>query len=178
MDKFEEFLTKAKFPDGHIVVAACKDDCTRELKESGKAWFTNMGSKCILELKYRQAFTFIGILGKQTVLEKKGMNLREEVSVTQVFKSNGQISTNKSDHPHNYILDFKKELGYHKPSEIKTRNIEPKPEDIAFNENAGPKELKMHKKLLDHFQSLAGGGIIHLKFDNESYKHAGHAAMQ
>ena len=61
------------------------------------------------------------------------------------------MSTNPSDLPNNYILEFKKELGYHKPSEIKTRHIEPKPEDIAINVDAGPKEIKMHKKLLGHF---------------------------
>lgn len=40
---FDAF-TRLDFPDGYIVVAACKDDCVSNLSENGKQWFESMGS--------------------------------------------------------------------------------------------------------------------------------------
>ena len=62
-------------PNGHIVVAACKDDCVTNLSTAGKKWFFDMGSKEIWNLGYRQGFSFIGINGQNTtgfgVFEKR-----------------------------------------------------------------------------------------------------------
>ena len=42
-----------------------------------------MGSKQIMNLKYRQGFSFIGIIGKKdSVLEKRAESTKEMVSVT------------------------------------------------------------------------------------------------
>ena len=35
----------------------------------------------------------------------------------------------------------------------------------------------MHQKLLDHFESQGGGGLIYISFQNDSHKHSHHAAM-
>ena len=40
-------------PDGHVIVAACKDDCLYRLSQDVKAWFARMGSKEIWNLEYR-----------------------------------------------------------------------------------------------------------------------------
>ena len=40
---FDAF-TRLDFPDGHIVVVACKDDCVSNLSILGKQWFEKMGS--------------------------------------------------------------------------------------------------------------------------------------
>ena len=44
-----------------MVVAACKDDCSKELSDIVKGWFENMGSKNIGKLKFKQGFVFISI---------------------------------------------------------------------------------------------------------------------
>ena len=43
-DRFDRF-TKTKIPSGHIVLAACKDECTTKLSQKAKKWFEAMGSK-------------------------------------------------------------------------------------------------------------------------------------
>ena len=48
---------------GHIVIAACMDDCTKELSEVVTEWFETMGSKLITNIGYRHGFVFIGIHG-------------------------------------------------------------------------------------------------------------------
>ena len=67
---FDKFI-QYEVPDGHIVVAACKDDCVTKLSENGKLWFENMGSKDIRNLKYRCGFAFIGISGSKTDAQEK-----------------------------------------------------------------------------------------------------------
>ena len=39
-----EFINTA-IPEGHIVVAACKDECSKKMSGKVKWWFENMGSK-------------------------------------------------------------------------------------------------------------------------------------
>ena len=50
--EFDAFIEKG-VPEGHIVIAACKDDCVKEMSQKGKDWFEAMGSKEIEFLKYR-----------------------------------------------------------------------------------------------------------------------------
>ena len=73
-------------PDGHIVVAACKDECFTNISESAKKWFTDMGSKEINNLKYREGFAFIGINGEVFANEMRGGNTKDGVEVTQIFE--------------------------------------------------------------------------------------------
>ena len=67
---FDEFIAQP-IPKGHIIVAACKDDCASNLSNQAKFWFANMGSVEIWNLKYRQGFTFIGKAGGYAASESK-----------------------------------------------------------------------------------------------------------
>ena len=66
---FDEFITG--IPLGYIVAAACKDDCWTSLTRAGQAWFLAMGSMEIVNLEYRDGFTFIGILGDRESAHEK-----------------------------------------------------------------------------------------------------------
>ena len=50
-------------PVGHIVVAACKDECASNLSQTARQWFVSMGSQEISRLQYREGFVFIGTNG-------------------------------------------------------------------------------------------------------------------
>ena len=50
--EFEEFIDKP-LPIGHIVVAACKDECSNHLSHEAKMWFCNMGANEIWFLTHR-----------------------------------------------------------------------------------------------------------------------------
>ena len=73
-------------PDGHVIVAACKDDCMYRLSQDVKAWFARMGSKEVWNLEYRQGFSFIGVNGEWDAIEKRANKVTDQVSVTQVFE--------------------------------------------------------------------------------------------
>ena len=58
-----------------MVIAACKDDCYTNLTFKSKDFFRNMGSKEVYNLRYRDAFSFIGTFGnKGPVIEKRAKN--------------------------------------------------------------------------------------------------------
>ena len=59
-EHFEKFIDTFDIPEGYMVLAACMDECVKNLSEAGKQWFVKLGSKEILNLKYRGAFAFIG----------------------------------------------------------------------------------------------------------------------
>lgn len=61
-EQFDRFI-EDDLPEQYIIVAACKDECTTKLSEKGRQWFSDMGSKEIWNLGYRQSFAFIGISG-------------------------------------------------------------------------------------------------------------------
>ena len=48
-DAFDEFI-KTGVKQGHIVVAACKDECIINLSHYGRQWFADMGSREIWDL--------------------------------------------------------------------------------------------------------------------------------
>jgi len=52
------------------VIAAVKDDGSRNLKYSAKRAFMNMGADNIWKLKYKNGWSFIGIKG----MKKKGID--------------------------------------------------------------------------------------------------------
>lgn len=83
-DAFNKWIITVDIPDGHIVLAASKDDCFESLSMVAMKWFSNMGSKAVWDLKYRSSYAFIGIMGHKKVNEK--ISNDQEVSVTQVFK--------------------------------------------------------------------------------------------
>lgn len=71
-------------PDGHIVVAACMDDCVEELSQLAKDWFISMGSQDIKTLGIGKSFVFIGINGnprKEPCMEKKALRYYDSLSV-------------------------------------------------------------------------------------------------
>lgn len=50
---FDSFITRADIPKGHIIAAACKDDCITGLSAAARQWFAEMESKEISQLGYR-----------------------------------------------------------------------------------------------------------------------------
>lgn len=49
---FDDFIAGG-IPELYIVIAACKDDCTKNLSWNGRKWFQGLGSKEIMNLQYR-----------------------------------------------------------------------------------------------------------------------------
>ena len=62
-EEFDKFRRKI-IPEGYIIVAACKDDCSSQLSEHAVEWFERLGSQEILDLGYREGFAFIGRMHK------------------------------------------------------------------------------------------------------------------
>ena len=56
---------------GHIVVAACMDECSNKLSYYAKMWFRSMGSEEIWDLEYRDGFVFIGVCGETDFQESR-----------------------------------------------------------------------------------------------------------
>ena len=79
--KFDEFID-TKLPDGHIVAAACQDDCVTALSEKGKAWFAAMGSDEMRTLGLRESFAFVGFSGQSSANEQAEDDTEEDASVT------------------------------------------------------------------------------------------------
>lgn len=51
--ELDDFIKCQYIHDGHVIAAACKDDCASSLSDFAKSWFEGMGSEEIRELKYR-----------------------------------------------------------------------------------------------------------------------------
>ena len=83
---FDKFLDTHDFPAGQLVIAACKDDCITRMSGKGKQFFSDMGSQEIWDLQYRQAFVFIGIIGKVRANEKRARSRKDPVSVLEAFE--------------------------------------------------------------------------------------------
>ena len=58
--ELENFITNYKIFDNFVVLAACKDDCAKNLSQKCKMWFSNMGSREIWNLGYHDSFSFVG----------------------------------------------------------------------------------------------------------------------
>ena len=67
------------------MVAACKDECVTNLTDVSKKWFADLGSEEIWNLKYRDAFCFIGKKGKVVNEKRSSKSNKETVSVTKIF---------------------------------------------------------------------------------------------
>ena len=83
--ELDKFITE-EIPEGHIVAAACQDECHTNLSQSAKLWFEDMGSKEIWNLDYRKGFSFVGISGRKQAQDKVAAAVRDKVSVTQVVQ--------------------------------------------------------------------------------------------
>lgn len=84
---FDEFIDNP-IPAGYIIIAACMDECATNLSKQAKFWFSNMGSKEIADIEYRQAFAFIGISGGESTgsaQERRARSVKDKASVTQIF---------------------------------------------------------------------------------------------
>lgn len=75
-------------PDGTIVVAACKDECVTKLSKYCKEWFSGMGSQEIWNLQYRNAFAFIGRMGRKEVSENRALFQKISATVVKAFDVN------------------------------------------------------------------------------------------
>ena len=64
-DDLEDFID-FDVKKGSIVIVACKDDCVTKMSDQVKQWFSDMGSKYIKNLQYRQSFVFIGRSDSET----------------------------------------------------------------------------------------------------------------
>ena len=58
----EDFINTT-IPEGHIVVAACKEDCFEKLSPKVIKWFADMGSEEIGKLESSSSWAFIGKMG-------------------------------------------------------------------------------------------------------------------
>ena len=69
---FEDFITY-DVPEGCIVVAACQDECARNLSDYGREWFGSMGSEDISngEDHEQKGFVFIGVSGEKGAAHEK-----------------------------------------------------------------------------------------------------------
>ena len=56
----DKFIDEREIPEGHIIVAACQDDCATALSGSAKQWLADMGAGEIWNLGYREGYAFIG----------------------------------------------------------------------------------------------------------------------
>ena len=87
-DAFEYFCSCELVEEGQIVIAACRDDAAKNLSNSVRQWFKDMGSKEIFNLKYRESFVFIGQYGRTQAYEKRG-STKVPVQITQAFVAKG-----------------------------------------------------------------------------------------
>jgi len=69
-DDFVEDFRKLK--RGSIIIVGVKDEASAKFSAEAKAVFAKMGSKAVSELKYRQAWAFIGVKGQDGAVEKAG----------------------------------------------------------------------------------------------------------
>ena len=91
-EAFEAFIDKdmGDMEEGTIVVAACWDDCTKALSLPVKCWFADMGSVHIMDLKYREGFAFIGVLGRMWAQDVKKMD--GPATLTRVYTIDDSIN--------------------------------------------------------------------------------------
>lgn len=75
-DQFDRFILK-DIPNGHILVAACKDDMFGKFSEEAKLWFENLGSKEIREVNYRMGFAFIAVIGEKMDMQERRAKMYE-----------------------------------------------------------------------------------------------------
>ena len=89
-EEFEDFISKP-IPVGHIVVATCRDEVSKNLSDKGRNWFKSLGSKEISNLQFRTGFSFIGVSGSTIANERIGTEVanESEVQVSQIFQMKG-----------------------------------------------------------------------------------------
>ena len=81
----------SRIPEGHIVIAACKDDCSTHMSQQAKQWLADMGSQEVWNLQYRDSFAFIGVHGRNEAVEKRSAQGDGPASVTQVYWQSGGV---------------------------------------------------------------------------------------
>ena len=68
------------------MVAACKDECTKNLSITAKRWLRQMGANEISNLRYRQAYTFIGVSGEAKGHDERSYLVDDQISDDKAFK--------------------------------------------------------------------------------------------
>jgi hypothetical protein len=61
-----------RLPKGAILVIGCKDECSKQLSGAARDAIKALGSEEIVNLRHRQGFAFIGVVGQIKYLEKRG----------------------------------------------------------------------------------------------------------
>ena len=110
-EQFDKFVDEP-LPDGHIVAAACMDECVTKLSDKGVEWFESMGSQCISKLRYRCGFAFIGVVGSNTPLEQMSTKKEVPVSVSQILQLNTHVAAKSVASTINYPFSTEEEKQY------------------------------------------------------------------
>ena len=79
--------------EAHIIIAACKDECTRNLSEKAKLWFCNFGGSEIQNLKYREGFAFIS--GDGNGIGKRSKSKFVPVEISKKFQFSAKMLAKK-----------------------------------------------------------------------------------
>lgn len=66
-------------------------------------WFVDMGSHEISKVKFQKGFAFVGIYGSKSMREKRSIRIKDQVSVSRIFKYKNLNS--EKDEDHNYDSD-------------------------------------------------------------------------
>ena len=108
-----EELLDSGIPEGHVVIAACKDECASHMSKAVKHWFKSMGSTQIDYIQYRQGFAFIGVSGGTDCIEELAQYKNSRVSVTRVFRMKKKFYTTHPEedlHCQDILGDFIKKI--------------------------------------------------------------------
>lgn len=123
-----------------IVVVACKDTCVKAMDENIVLWLANLGSREVFKVKPNQGFLFIGISGRNEIMnEKRAQKATEAVSATQIFI----VNANAED----AALEFSKQSFFEKGENVieklnfVKKDSYPKMSDIAEYDTTTKTEL-------------------------------------
>ena len=102
-----------------------------------------MGSKEVNELKYREAFAFIGMSGKNESQEKRAAKRTDKVSLTQIFQMN---SIDKKYKQAEEVAAASKYRGTHVSEFKDVADMKPEKawEDIASHTNKSFDDVEAH----------------------------------
>ena len=73
-------------PEGHIIIAACNDECMIMKHMDARQFFADQGSSEIWDVTPgKAAWVFLGTKGRQDPMEKRATTIAEAVNVQQIF---------------------------------------------------------------------------------------------
>lgn len=110
----------ATVPLGSVIVAAVRDEASSKLTQSVKDFFSNMGSKEINQLQYRDGWLFLGIKGTKSHVEKRGKSVDASVILgySRVVKRTRTKTTKTVTQTKSYKKTIKRVVKYKKTEVI------------------------------------------------------------